>query len=86
MQAFDADGEIVKRFVVGQRITEAPLGLDNTGTPVFYMLWTALYAPCVNVPMGRGPQGLPLGVQIVCPEGHDRKALAWARWVQARIA
>jgi Asp-tRNA(Asn)/Glu-tRNA(Gln) amidotransferase A subunit family amidase len=65
---------------------EAPLGLANTGSPTFNILWTALHTPCVTVPAGNGPLGLPLGIQIVCAEGQDRSALQWARWVQSRIS
>lgn len=64
---------------------EAPAGLDSTGEPVFNGAWTALGVPCVTVPAGTGPSGLPLGIQIVAPLGHDRAALAWARWVQAAL-
>ena len=48
----------------------------------FNQLWTALHAPCVTVPAGTGPGGLPLGLQIVTSRGTDRNALAWAEWVQ----
>lgn len=61
---------------------EAPLGLAWTGDPAFNALWTALHAACVTVPAGTGPRGLPLGVQVVTPNGGDRQALAWAAWLQ----
>ncbi|MCK8784938.1 amidase [Roseomonas sp. NAR14] len=61
---------------------EAPEGLGWTGDPVCNLLWTALHGPCVTVPAGVGPKGLPLGVQIVTRPGEDRQALAWARWLQ----
>lgn len=64
---------------------EAPLGLGSTGDPAFNFLWTALHVPCVAVPAGYGPRGLPLAVQIVAPRGHDRAALAWAEWVRNAI-
>ena len=61
---------------------EAPEGLGWTGDPAFNSLWTALHVPCVTVPAGVGPRGLPLGVQIVAAAGQDRAALAWAEWVR----
>jgi Asp-tRNA(Asn)/Glu-tRNA(Gln) amidotransferase A subunit family amidase len=64
---------------------EAPAGLEWTGDPAFNLIWTSLHVPCVTVPAGSGPGGLPLGVQIVAPIGDDRQALAWARWVAAAI-
>jgi amidase len=65
---------------------EAPEGLASTGDPAFNLLWTALHAPCVTVPAGAGPRGLPLGVQIVARPGEDREALVWAEWVRNAIA
>ena len=65
---------------------EAPAGLGWTGDPVFNYLWTDLHVPCVTVPAGTGPAGLPLGIQIVGRRGEDRQTLAWAQWVAAAIA
>ena len=65
---------------------EAPKGLDWTGDPAFNSIWTALHVPCVTVPAGTGPNGLPLGIQIVGRRGDDKAVLAWARWVEAAIA
>jgi Asp-tRNA(Asn)/Glu-tRNA(Gln) amidotransferase A subunit family amidase len=64
---------------------EAPKGLEWTGDPAFNFIWTSLHVPCVTVPAGRGPNGLPLGIQIVGRRGDDKAVLAWARWVEAAI-
>jgi len=64
---------------------EAPEGLGWTGEPTFNTLWTALHLPCVTVPAGIGPHGLPLGLQIVGPHGTDRATLAWAEWVRTAV-
>jgi Asp-tRNA(Asn)/Glu-tRNA(Gln) amidotransferase A subunit family amidase len=64
---------------------EAPKGLDWTGDPAFNSIWTALHVPCVTVPAGTGPNGLPLGIQIIGRHGEDRAVLAWARWVEAAL-
>ena len=65
---------------------QAPAGLDWTGDPVFNLIWTSLHVPCVTVPAGVGPDGLPLGIQIVTRMGEDREALAWAQWVVAALS
>ncbi len=65
---------------------EAPAGLAWTGDPIFNYLWTSLHVPCVTVPAGVGPAGLPLGVQIVGRRGEDRATLAWAQWVAAALS
>jgi Asp-tRNA(Asn)/Glu-tRNA(Gln) amidotransferase A subunit family amidase len=64
---------------------EAPAGLEWTGDPAFNFIWTSLHVPCVTVPVGTGPNGLPLGIQIVGRRGEDRAVLAWARWVEAAL-
>ncbi len=64
---------------------EAPHGLDWTGDPVFNACWTALHVPCVTVPAGSGPAGLPLGLQIVGRFASDRATLAWAQWIASAL-
>ncbi len=65
---------------------EAPADLTFTGDPIFNKVWTALGWPCVTVPCGKGPGGLPLGVQIVGPNGEDAKTLAAAAWIERLVA
>lgn len=64
---------------------EAPKGLGWTGDACFNFVWTSLHVPCVAVPAGNGPNGLPLGVQIVGRHGEDRATLAWAQWIAAAL-
>jgi Asp-tRNA(Asn)/Glu-tRNA(Gln) amidotransferase A subunit family amidase len=64
---------------------EAPRGLGWTGDPVFNSLWTGLHVPCVTVPAGVGPNGLPLGLQLVGRAGDDAAVLHWAAWVAAQL-
>jgi Asp-tRNA(Asn)/Glu-tRNA(Gln) amidotransferase A subunit family amidase len=65
---------------------EAPEGIAWTGDPAFNYIWTTLRVPCVTVPVGTGPKGLPMGIQIVGRAGDDRAVLAWAAWVQNALA
>ncbi len=60
---------------------QAPVGLAWTGDAGFNFIWTSLHVPCVTVPAGTGPDGMPLGVQVVGLRGQDRAALTWAAWV-----
>ena len=60
---------------------EAPETLASTGDAVFNKLWTLLGVPCVNVPFGRGPKGLPLGIQLVGRRLDDARLLAVAATV-----
>jgi amidase len=63
----------------------APAGLEATGDPVFNRAWTLLHAPCVHVPLTFGPDGLPLGVQVVGRLGDDARVLACADWIETRL-
>lgn len=64
---------------------EAPRGLEWTGDPVCNRLWTALHVPCVTVPAGTGPNGLPLGIQVIGRYEDDARVLAAAAWVRAAL-
>jgi amidase len=64
---------------------EAPKGLSFTGDPLFNSAWTLLYLPCITVPAGRGPQKLPLGVQLVGSRRQDERLLTWAAWSQSTL-
>ena len=50
---------------------EAPRGLERTGEPIFGLMWTLLGLPCITLPCGAGPNGLPLGVQLIGRHGGD---------------
>ncbi len=83
--AFPAATEGLDVLVTPSAPGQAPAGLEWTGDPAFNFIWTSLHVPCVTVPAGEGPDGLPLGIQIVGREGEDRAVLAWAQWVAAAI-
>ena len=61
---------------------EADRGLDRTGDPLFSRVWSLLGLPSLNLPVGFGPQGLPLGVQLIGPVMSDSATLAFAHWVE----
>jgi len=64
---------------------EAPAGLESTGDAVFNRLWTGLHMPCVTLPGFRGPQDLPVGIQLVAPRFRDRHLLAVASAIESMI-
>jgi Asp-tRNA(Asn)/Glu-tRNA(Gln) amidotransferase A subunit family amidase len=65
---------------------ESPVGLDSTGDPSFNAIWTLGWTPCVTLPAGTGPVGLPLGVQLVGPRFRDEALFDAATWVETRLA
>ncbi|MCC7082431.1 MAG: amidase [Burkholderiales bacterium] len=64
---------------------EAPVGLGSTGYTGFCTLWTSTHVPAVTVPALQGPNGLPIGVQLLARRDHDRELFAFARWVQRAL-
>jgi Asp-tRNA(Asn)/Glu-tRNA(Gln) amidotransferase A subunit family amidase len=64
---------------------EAPAGLEATGNPIFNRIWTLLHTPAVNLPGLQGPNGLPVGVQVIGPVGMDDRLLAIAAWMHTRL-
>ncbi|MBL8834729.1 MAG: amidase [Alphaproteobacteria bacterium] len=64
---------------------EAPAGLERTGDPVFNRTWTWLGVPCVSLPCGSGPNGMPLAIQFVGPHRSGAVLLALARWAEGAL-
>lgn len=60
---------------------EAPLGLDATGSPAFCTIWTLAGVPALTMPILQGPNGMPLGVQLVSAKGDDARLFRTARWL-----
>jgi Asp-tRNA(Asn)/Glu-tRNA(Gln) amidotransferase A subunit family amidase len=64
---------------------QAPRGLASTGSAVFNALWTQLWMPCLTLPAGHGPDGLPIGVQLVGCRHYDARLLEVGLWVEGRL-
>lgn len=69
--AFDKFDVVLAPAVTG----EAPQGLDWTGEPIFLRPWSMLGVPAATVPASLGPNGLPIGVQLVGPKAAERAVL-----------
>jgi Asp-tRNA(Asn)/Glu-tRNA(Gln) amidotransferase A subunit family amidase len=64
---------------------EATTDLTGISNSAFNRTWTVLQGPCVNLPAYRGPNGMPVGVQIVGPVGSDSRTLAFAELIAATL-
>lgn len=64
---------------------EAPKGLASTGDPSMQAMWTALHTPTMTLPSHRGPNNLPVGIQLVAQRYDDDRLFACARWIWDRI-
>jgi Asp-tRNA(Asn)/Glu-tRNA(Gln) amidotransferase A subunit family amidase len=73
-------------WIAAAALGEAPPASEGTGDPVLSRPWTALQAPAVALPAGRGPRGLPVGIQLLAPKRHDDALLATAQWVADHLA
>jgi amidase len=72
-------------WIAAAALGEAPPASEGTGDPVLSRPWTALQAPAVALPAGRGPRGLPVGVQLLAPTGGDDALLATAQWAARHL-
>ena len=63
---------------------EAPPGLGHAGDPAFQALWTMLHVPAITLPTHRGPNAMPVGIQLVARRGEDDLLLSVAEWVWER--
>ena len=60
---------------------EAPVGLRHTGDHRFQSIWTQLRTPTISLPTQAGPQGMPVGIQLVAPYYADDRLLALAQLI-----
>ena len=61
-------------------------GLETTGDPAFCTLWTLTGLPAVTLPLLKGENGLPIGVQLIGPPGDDARLLRTARALLGTLA
>lgn len=62
----------------------APLGLSWTGDPSFTVGASVLGAPALSLPILED-ESLPLGIQLICPNGQDQELFALAAWVMKEV-
>ena len=60
---------------------EAPAELRGAADAAFTPLWTLVQGPCVSLPVLAGPNGLPVGLQVVGARGADAALLATSAWI-----
>jgi Asp-tRNA(Asn)/Glu-tRNA(Gln) amidotransferase A subunit family amidase len=45
-----------------------------------------MHVPAISIPVFKGPNGLPVGLQIIGKRNEDRKLFAAARWIHGKLA
>ena len=64
---------------------EAPVGTHPIPHPWVYMIWTTMHVPSITIPVFQGPNGLPIGAQLIAKHHDDRRLFAVARWAYERL-
>ena len=64
---------------------EAP-GVETTGDPLFNKVWTLLHLPCLSVPIGHGPNGLPISIQVVARANEEATLINGGGWIERILA
>ena len=64
---------------------QAPRDLMNTGNAIFNGYWTLMGVPAISLPILRGKENLPIGVQIISSWKEDSKLLKIADYILQEI-
>jgi len=80
-QALDPLFEVFDVLLAPTVSSEAPLGLSFTGDHQLQSIWTQLRTPAIHLPTHAGPNGMPIGIQLVGRPYGDRELLAFGRLI-----
>ena len=64
---------------------EASDDLTGIQKSSFNRVWTMMHGPCITLPAFTGPNGLPVGVQLVGPVDADHRLIQLASWTWRAI-
>ena len=65
--------------------SESPRNLTEIEDSSFNSLWTLMHGPCITIPAFTGPNGMPVGLQVVGAIGADDATIALAGWVAREL-
>jgi Asp-tRNA(Asn)/Glu-tRNA(Gln) amidotransferase A subunit family amidase len=60
---------------------EAIADIVSISNSAFNRIWTLMHVPCVTIPAFTGPDGMPVGLQVVGPVGSDDRMIALSQAV-----
>jgi Asp-tRNA(Asn)/Glu-tRNA(Gln) amidotransferase A subunit family amidase len=81
-EIFKGCDAIITPSTTGEAITDV-VSVSNSA---FNRIWTLLHVPCITIPAYIGPNGMPVGLQIVGPLGEDDRLLAVSRAIAAAVS
>ena len=79
MQCQRATAEMFTRcdiLITPSTAGEAIADVVSVSNSAFNRVWTLMHVPCVTIPAFAGPNGMPVGLQVVGPVGRDDDVLA----------
>jgi Asp-tRNA(Asn)/Glu-tRNA(Gln) amidotransferase A subunit family amidase len=65
---------------------EAPVGLASTGSATFNRPWSLLHVGAITIPAAIGPNGMPLGLQLVAPAPAGEWLISAAAFAEQALA
>ena len=78
--AFDARWRDFDIMLTASAYGEAPVGGGTFASAPLYMMSTVLHVPSLSLPVFKGPNGMPVGLQILARRHDDRALFGFARW------
>lgn len=82
---FSSVFEDIDVILAPSTVGEAPAGIDATGDPLFSRMWTLMHMPSLHLPIGSGPNGLPVGVQVMGQHHADNNLVVDGQWIWDRL-
>jgi Asp-tRNA(Asn)/Glu-tRNA(Gln) amidotransferase A subunit family amidase len=72
-------------LIMPSTLGEPPKGLSSTGNSVFNGPWTLLGFPVVHLPLSTGPNGMPIGIQVIGAHYTDLSLIQTAKTIATRL-
>jgi Asp-tRNA(Asn)/Glu-tRNA(Gln) amidotransferase A subunit family amidase len=65
---------------------EAPADLVSPTMSSFNRMWTLMHGPTITLPVARGANNMPIGIQIAAGVGDDAALIAWTAEIHRILA
>jgi Asp-tRNA(Asn)/Glu-tRNA(Gln) amidotransferase A subunit family amidase len=69
-------------LITPSTIGEAPADLASISSSSFNRIWTLMHVPCLTIPAYQGPNGMPVGIQVIGSIGGDLRTMSAAKAIQ----
>jgi Asp-tRNA(Asn)/Glu-tRNA(Gln) amidotransferase A subunit family amidase len=73
-------------WICPSAIGVAPVGYQDTGDASMTAPWSYAGFPALSLPVFDGPDGMPLGIQLIAAPGRDELLLGWAAHLETALA